>query len=98
MAERVYGDAALPAVERNATALARWIIKERRTELNVRDLQRKVRLPGLRDAASIHAACALLVEADWLRSPAPGGFQSKAKGTFPVNPAIWSTPHDDTMG
>lgn len=89
MAERVYGDAAAPPAERNATTLARWIMQKRPEEIHVRTLQREVRLPGLGTADAIHAAAALLVEADWLRAPAAvKGFQTRPKAAYPVNPAI----------
>lgn len=88
MAARVYGDAATPQAESNATTLARWIVLERPYEVHVRSLQRKVRLPGLVNAETIHSAAGVLVDAEWLRRPAAGGFQTKAKGIYPVNPAI----------
>ncbi len=90
MAERVYGDAACPVAERNAATLARWIKKTRATGVHVRSIQRIARLPGLREAAAIHAAAALLVEADWLRPPPRGGFQRRATENYPVNPFLWS--------
>jgi hypothetical protein len=54
MAERVYGDAA---------TLARWIFRERPTELHVRRLQREEQLPGRRSAEQIRHAAKVLVEA-----------------------------------
>ncbi|GAB0112725.1 DUF3987 domain-containing protein [Acidisoma sp. C75] len=88
MAMRVYGDAATPPGERNATTLARWIMRQRPAEVHIRNLQREVRLPGLRTAEDIRAACAALVEADWLRPPTPGSQQGRGKVAYPVNPAI----------
>jgi len=88
MAERVYGDAAAPPDERNATTLARWIMKECPPEVHVRRLQREVRLPGLGSAEAIHAAAAALVEAYWLRKPEAGDFRARAREAYPVNPAI----------
>jgi putative DNA primase/helicase len=38
MAERVYGDAALPQVERNAAVLARYIVKQGFRTINLRHL------------------------------------------------------------
>ena len=46
MAERVFGDAALPEADRLAATLARWILKERPKVVNARDLRRKARLPA----------------------------------------------------
>jgi hypothetical protein len=88
MAARVYGDAAIPQAERNAATLARWIIKTKPREVHIRSLQRDVRLPGLRDAESIKAACAVLVEADWLRKAETAAFP-KPRVAYPVNPGIF---------
>jgi hypothetical protein len=90
MAERVYGDAAAPKADRDAATLARWIARERPTEVHVRRLLREVRLPGLTDAAAIHAAAKALVEAGWLRPPQPGRtFQGRGRSACPVNPKLW---------
>jgi hypothetical protein len=90
MAERVYGDAAASKADRDAATLARWIAKQRPAEVHVRRLQREVRLPGLSDAASIHAAAAVLVQAGWLFLPEAGaGFQQRGRAAYPVNAALW---------
>jgi len=90
MAERVYGDAAITERERGTATLARWIIAERPAELHVRHLQRDVRLPGLRSAEQIRGVADALVEADWLRSPAPGSeFGQRGRVVYPVNPRLW---------
>ena len=88
MAEHTYGDAACTALDRNTATLARWISKERPSEVNVREVQRKVRLPGLKDAETIHAACNALVEAGWLGQPAPGGYRQKPRAVYPVSPRL----------
>ncbi len=84
MAERVYGDAATRPEDRNAATLARWIVRTRAAELHVRKLQREVRLPGLGDAKTIHAAAAVLVEAGWLVPP-DIGFGPARKVAYAVN-------------
>jgi hypothetical protein len=90
MAERVYGDAAATERERSAATLARWILAHRPAELHVRHLQREVRLTGLRTAEQIRGAAEALVEADWLRSPAPGNeFGQRGRVAYPVNPRLW---------
>ena len=91
MAERVYGDAAATPDQRRAATLARWIWKTRPAVAHVRTLQREVRLPGLTSAEPIHAACAELIEAGWLRPPArpPIG---RPPARYPVNPAITEAP------
>jgi hypothetical protein len=91
MAERVYGDAAVTERERGAATLARWILAVRPTEVHVRHVQRVVRLPGLRTAEQIRGACDALVEADWLRPPAPGDeFGQRGRIAYSVNPRIWA--------
>jgi len=89
MAERVYGDAAVDRKTRNAATLARWILRERATEVYVRDVQRHRKLPGLTSAELIHDAAAVLVDSDWLRSPpSSSGFGPRSRLAYPVNPRI----------
>jgi hypothetical protein len=89
MAERVFGDAACPAADRNAATLARWIAQERPTEVHVRRLQREVRLPGLTTAEAIHSASRVLVDAAWLGGPPAGtGFQHRGRVVYPVSPLL----------
>ena len=91
MAERVYGDAAASTVDRDAATLARWIKRERPAEVHVRRLQREVRLPGLKDAAAIHAAAKALLEAGWLCAPSDAkGYQQRGRAAYPVNPRVWA--------
>jgi hypothetical protein len=91
MAERVFGDAGASETERNAATLARWIVKERPPEVHVRHLQREVRLPGLRTAERIKAACDTLVEADWLHLPVPikGFGKGRPPMIYSVNPKLY---------
>jgi hypothetical protein len=88
MAERVFGDAAATDTERNASTLARWIMRTKATEVHVRRLQRDVRLPGVRDAEAIRAACTALVDAGWLVPPRIG-FGAASKVAYAVNPRLW---------
>lgn len=90
MAERCYGDAAMPEAERLGAVLARWIVRERPEMVNARDIRRKARLPGLRDAAKVKAALDTLVEADWLRAPGSreGCGPGRPKGDYTVNPRL----------
>lgn len=91
MAERVYGDAACPVAERNAATLARWIHANRPPEVHIRRMQREVRLPGLRTADEIRAACEALVEAEWLTAPEPAsGFGTgRTRLAYSVNRRVW---------
>jgi hypothetical protein len=90
MAERVYGDAATTPQERNTAVLARWIAKERPTDVHVRHLQREVRLPGLVNAETIHAACKALVDAGWLEPPARGSREGRARAAYAIRPELWA--------
>jgi hypothetical protein len=89
MAERVYGDAATSARTRNAATLARWITKERPGEVHVRHLQRVVRLPGLGEAAAIHEACEVLIEAAWLLTPPASTAAGRPRAAYTVRPELW---------
>ena len=89
MAARVYGDAALPEADRLAAVVARWILSERPQVVNARDLRRKARLPGLREAAKVQLALATLVEADWLRPSLPSGDKGRPRDDYAINPRLW---------
>jgi hypothetical protein len=93
MAERVFGDAALPEVDRLAATLARWILRERPEVVNARDLRRKARLPGLREAEKVKLALGALVEADWLRPPLQTGDRGRPRGDYAVNPKLRQAHH-----
>jgi hypothetical protein len=89
MAERVYGDARASKADRDGATLARWIARKHPAEVDVRRLQREVRLPGLTDATAVHAAARVLVEAGWLRPPERGdAFQRRGRAAYPLNPIL----------
>jgi Protein of unknown function (DUF3987) len=94
MAERVYGDSAVIRQDRNAATLAGWIIRDKPTEVHVRHVLRKVRLPGLNTAGLIEKAAGVLVESGWLRQPprklgfVPGG----ARNAYAINPKLYTQP------
>ena len=93
MAMRVFGDAVLPPVERNAATLARLIVKHRLKRVNARDLKRtpyKQHLPGMREAEPLNDALAFLVEADWLKvaGSRSGDTSGRHSSDYIVNPAI----------
>jgi hypothetical protein len=90
MAERAYGDAALPEAERSAATVGRWILKSVPSVVNARDLRREVRLPGLREAKKVESALETLVDAGWLR-PAParnGDGAGRRRADYAVNPRV----------
>jgi hypothetical protein len=89
MAERTYNDAACTEIDNNTTTLAKWIKKNRPEAIHVRDMQRKVRLAGLRDAKAIHAACKELIEAGWLGRPTGGtDYQQRRTKAYPISPRL----------
>jgi Protein of unknown function (DUF3987) len=100
MAERVFGDAALPQPERNAAMVARLIFAKRlgcesagAVIVNARELQR-AKLPGLRTADAVGAALDHLVDAAWLSpmSRRAGGSPGRQRLDYLVNPALWKDP------
>jgi len=66
MAERVYGDAAIPARERHAMVLIRHLRKAGVRRFNARKLRREVG-GSLRDPGAMEAACKTLIEAGLIR-------------------------------
>ena len=90
MAERVYGDAVATEAERNAATLARWIVATRPAEFDIRHVQQLLRLPGLRTAKQVRAGIGILVEADWLRPPAPDTDAGRhGSALYSVSPRLW---------
>lgn len=93
MAERVYGDAGLPPVERQAALLARYIVKQGFSTINLRTLKRsphKSALAALRNGEAMKGAAEFLVDAAWLL-PDPsreGGSVGRGSLDYLVNPAI----------
>jgi hypothetical protein len=51
-------------------------------------MSRVVRLPGMGDAAAIHGAAMVLVDAGWLIPPAAGDFQRRPRAAYAVNPLV----------
>lgn len=97
MAMRVFGDAALSPVDRNAATLARYIVKQRLAIVNVRAIHRgPPKLPGLKDSKAVAEAVAALVDADWLRDAGAraGDTAGRRSGDYVVNPAV--LPPQDT--
>ena len=94
MARRIYGEAALPKVERDATALARHLMSKIRREgvperISARDIQR-ARIEGLRTADEVKAALGELEDANWVRAvSSPIALTAgRPKVEWMVNPAL----------
>lgn len=86
MAERIYGDTGGSLIDGDAATLARWMLGTRATEVHIRHLQRKVRLPGLHTAARIHGAVERLVALNWLCPPPPNNrFGPRMRLAYLVN-------------
>ena len=90
---RVFGDAALPPVERNAATLARLILKNKLARVNARDLKRtpyKQHLASMREAEPLNEALAFLVDADWLKpiGARAGETPGRHSSDYAVNPAV----------
>lgn len=93
MAQRVYGDASLPAAERNASSLARFIVRSGLRTINRRELRRgagKASLPWARDAKALEAAFDVLLMSDWIKSAGTrdGETPGRASATYAVNPLV----------
>lgn len=93
MAERVYGDAALPMAERNAAVLARYIVRNGLRTFNKRDLKRsphKSALPTLREAKAMDAALEVLADGGLIqhKGKREGEGPGRASGDYAVNPAL----------
>ncbi len=90
MAERVYGDAAIPSQERSAMALARHLKREGLQVFNARQLRRDIG-GALREAAAMDGACAALCEAGLIREKfsRSGVVPGRSARNYEVNPAIF---------
>lgn len=91
MAERVYGDTALPKPDRNAAVLARYILKNGLQRFNKRELKRsphKSALPTMRDAKAMDAALEVLADAGWIQTAGDQNGPGRPSGDFMVNPAV----------
>ncbi len=94
MAQRVFGDAFVSEGERNASLLARYIIKQHLELVNVRELRRpphKSALKPLQENGALDDAIARLVEADWL-FPTPsreGGSIGQQRKDYTVNKLVF---------
>jgi hypothetical protein len=89
MAERVFGDASIPAAERNAMALARYLRAGQVKEFNARNLRREIG-GTLRDPTPMDVACTALVEAGLIRPrfERAGHTSGKPAKNYEVNPAV----------
>lgn len=93
MAERVFGDASIPVIERRAMLLARHLKQNQLAEFNARDVRRQI--GGLlRDAANMDAACNQLIEGGLIRPRFERAGEGKGRPArnYEVNPIIFRRP------
>jgi hypothetical protein len=89
---RVFGDAALPVVERNAASLACYITKTGATRINARDIRRTSGIATLKQAQDVDEAIDALIEAGWLRAlkHREGDTPGRTSKDYIVNPAVFA--------
>ena len=87
MAVRAFGEAALPAEERNAATIGRRIIAKRLGRINAAEIRRKWKLPGLRKYDQVKAALQVLEEANWI-SPVGVSKGGRPPSDYAVNPRL----------
>jgi putative DNA primase/helicase len=99
MAQRVFGDAALPEPERDAGAIAQFIVATKLDAVNVRDIYRK-RVGGITDAPRAHRAVDVLVDAGWIfdASTREGATSGRKRGDYQINPSLWGAIRDGENG
>jgi len=90
MSQRVCGDAALPARERHAAAIARKTLADGLETINASVIRREWKLPNLREAANVASALGVLEEAAWIRDAASRAGDTKGRQStdYVVNPKI----------
>lgn len=89
MAERVYGEAALPPSEKGAAILARRIRRDKLSVVSAKDIRRDWKLPGLSLKEPLGAALAVLIECGVLASTNETHPDGRKKLDYHVNPAIY---------
>ena len=94
MAQRVYGDAAVSVDDRNASLLARYVLKNSLRSVNMRELRQhphKGHLKPLQAKGAMDAAFEVMQDAGWLR-PAfsrDGDTPGQQRKDYDVNPAVF---------
>jgi putative DNA primase/helicase len=88
---RVFGDAALPAVERNAAMFARYILRHKVRRFNARKMVKDCKLPGFRDAGVMGDVVSFLDDADWLKAVGhrEGDTPGRKTADYSVNPLVF---------
>ena len=94
MARRAFGEAALPQADRDALALARWLMVQLPMPemVNARDLRHADALPS-REAARYDAALAELADAGWVRQAPRTAGPGRTRKDWLINPALAEIAH-----
>jgi hypothetical protein len=88
MAERTFGDASIPARERAAMTLARYLKRKKLFSFNARDVGRTIG-GDLRKAEAMNEACSTLEEAGLIRSKVKSsGRPGRKPSNYEVNPRL----------
>jgi hypothetical protein len=89
IAQRVFGEAAIPEEDRLGMELARWIARTKPKRFNARETRRSIRGP-LHDSKAMQQACAVLTEACWIRPAgrSSGSSVGRLPTNYEVNPAL----------
>ncbi len=89
MAQRVFGEAAIPEEDRLGMELARWIMRTNPAQFNARETRRAIRGP-LHDAKAMQQACEVLRQAGWIRpvGRSSGASTGRLPTNYEVNPAL----------
>jgi putative DNA primase/helicase len=90
--DRVFAEASLPQVQRDAMIVGRWLLKTEPKNVNARDLRRQPGFPGPKDAKELDPALEFLVDAHWLKAVSTTGQgrgQGRPRKDYTVNEAIY---------
>lgn len=92
MAARLFGDAGLPKLDRTTATLARAIYRRRSKAINLREIRREWKLPGLREASDVAAAAEVLTDSGWFKYEPhrKGGTPGQQSLNYLVNPNVWN--------
>ena len=81
----------MPKAHRDAMIIGRWLLRERPTAINSRQVRRTAGFPGPREPKDWELAVQLLVDVDWL-VPTPhraGSSPGRQRGDYRVNLVVY---------
>jgi hypothetical protein len=98
MAQRTFGESALPEEERDARTIVRWLLAQDPVPevINETDMVRKPSGPGIKKRQRLVAALELLAEEGWVRPPIrkSGGKGGRPRKDWGVHPAVATMVRD----